>query len=436
MESSIDEGFEVPPFEAAAQPAVKPRSQTEGQPRLVDEGSAVVESSNGFAAAPLLRAASSSSSSVPSSIFVESDNGFASSVSSERAAILSLSLPSLPDWSIALTVVFCVVAMSAALFLVCARPKGGLVLVGGTIVLGLCLLGIGLVVGLPLAAASSPVEVAFRSARVSKIDNATYVTTVNISNDRDIQSYRLDPADAGRVEFGWRISGSLMLLPSGVASLKSFKVLSQTRSALIAYTRQLVVYFVTVTSSTQCDGKPCTSMYTEDVVRGVIDSNPNSVRKFYYAASGGLMDLQVSFQHVSIPRVVDFSQVPFEVFKVSSVSAHNHLFVLPREWPTINGRGGAGELGGKLSWFLDCTFKVIAHEVWEFESHCYLLCLTIFFSSCTTSVPTTVTQFRAPMVRSLSTAMTRRSWERARWLIFSRKVIHSPPVGLVSELLP
>ena len=232
--------------------------------------------------------------------------------------------------------------------------------------LGLCLLGIGLAAGLPHSVSAD--GVAFRSARVRLVNNTMYLTTLD-SNGIDVNTYPLEPSAAARVQPGWRISGSLKVASSGLALLEDITIISEQRSATVAVgaALKLVVYRVTIATATNCNGKPCEPACSVDQLRQWIDTDPDSVRNFYLMASLGKFNMaDISIENVALPAPVSYVGVLGAISRIKTVPKANfYVIILPPYLPTATGGSwaGMGDMPGSTSWYAECSFRVIVHEL-------------------------------------------------------------------------
>ncbi len=306
----------------------------------------------------------------------------------DRTASVPTAAP-FPIWAVTLLAVLSSCALATAMLLVISRPKGGLMLFGSLAVLALCLLGIGLAIGLPLAAqaASAPVtpsapvvataaassanrEVTFSNARIRLVETDLFVTVLD-SNGVDMETYPLPSSALSVVQPGWRISGSLTVDPAtGVATLGAVTVITQQRSTSVDAGNglTLVVYRVTIATATNCKGKPCEPACTLQGLRESLDTNTDSVRNFYLVASGGKFNLaNIIIENVVLPEPPpSYVHVLGRIRSLRAVPQANfYMMVLPPYFPMVNMPGGAGlgDMPGSSSWYFDCNQRVLVHEL-------------------------------------------------------------------------
>ena len=274
-----------------------------------------------------------------------------------------------PAWAIGVVTVLCIFALGAILLVIFARSQKGAA-IGGLCVLALCLLGIGLSVGLSRSTSSSSPVVPFSSARVRYVNETMYLTTLDNAGI-DVDTFLLDSASASRVKPGWRIAGSLQVqFPSGLASLTGdVTILSEQRSATVATGKGLtmVVYRVVIATATNCGGKPCEPACSLDQLRKTLDTNEDSVRNFYLTASLGKFNVaNIIIEDAVLPGPVNYVSILGAINRMRPVPQANfYLFVLPGYFPT-NGMppgAGLGDMPGSSSWYFDCNPRVLVHEV-------------------------------------------------------------------------
>ena len=366
MESSIDEGFEVPSFEPR-QPGVSPRLQateTETAKTLTDHIKTTKQ------ATPLQ----------PPLVFPRS---------AQTAS--SLETSTLPPWAIAvltLGALLCFAGLAGLLLAAFIKSRRTLFLVFGIVLLCCGLVGIGATLGVTLGArtasglsAGSRMESKGTVSVVTVNDTPIWYFTPVSSNGEVGTRYVI--ADAGlnvsmrSVGNGTNlpppnvpISASFYVAFDGRLVFESWKLLSPSslqRSA-IAGTRKIAAYRITFDNN-DCGNprNPCQPTCSADAIQDILIKNPMSMKNFYKTVSLGQFILDsADVYEVTLPGATGFNSLFSAIQRqLGPKQANYHILFLPPQYSRdvfVGNVGGLGEVGGSVSWIKSCSFPVVAHE--------------------------------------------------------------------------